>query len=575
MNINGIPTLILCLFLFGTLGLEGRHLRTERTKDSLALITVIQHFESRKSRDLDSLKTVLAQSLEKARKLHSTYFEKSFLIGLSTTYSDIGGTDNYAKSIAYAMEALTLGKHIADGKTEFNALIQLSSVYRRLNNLPKALTYGIRAVRISNNTERFQDLHRGMSRGNLGNLYFRLQLYDSAIVYLKKSKTILRPLNDRLANAAANNIGTCYMELSQIPLAIPYFEEAYAGYEENGQQLYVAMVAENLGNCYLKLASYHTAERHLSESFRLAEQLGSKRQQMRSAIYLSKLYNVLDQTDSALYYVDLVGRTIDSLGTLDEKYEYIKQRERLLEKTNDSVASQLKYHKWALRLKDSLEKHENIPKTTSLLLSAKEVSKTRQISRFEKKLSGKKRVILVIGCGMAILGIYLFFVKRKHVQKQRKATRNLNSVISEKERLNRKVTRYSASMSVNNEMMDRLSLKLNEIVKEERISEKTKRLIRATRKDIGSNLKTNQLWGEFFAQFEETHPGFTKHLVTIYNVTPTELKICCFLKMNISLKDMASMMHIQYASVRQGLFRLKKKLGLPKDQSVFEFIHSV
>ena len=58
-------------------------------------------------------------------------------------------------------------------------------------------------------------------------------------------------------------------------------------------------------------------------------------------------------------------------------------------------------------------------------------------------------------------------------------------------------------------------------------------------------------------------------------LTANELKLCTFLRLNLSTKEIAQLMNISLRGVELSRYRLRKKLELPTETSLFEFFNSI
>ena len=55
-------------------------------------------------------------------------------------------------------------------------------------------------------------------------------------------------------------------------------------------------------------------------------------------------------------------------------------------------------------------------------------------------------------------------------------------------------------------------------------------------------------------------------------LTPADLRLCAYLKMGLSSKDIAPLMNISFRSVEMSRYRLRKKLGLDRAVNLTEFL---
>ena len=97
------------------------------------------------------------------------------------------------------------------------------------------------------------------------------------------------------------------------------------------------------------------------------------------------------------------------------------------------------------------------------------------------------------------------------------------------------------------------------------------RLVRQINKEIDNEKQ----WKVFETHFEHVHEEFLTRIKTNYpNLTPRELKLCAYLRMNISSKEISVLMNISTRGVEISRYRLRKKLGISRDINLTDFILS-
>jgi ligand-binding sensor domain-containing protein/DNA-binding CsgD family transcriptional regulator len=92
-------------------------------------------------------------------------------------------------------------------------------------------------------------------------------------------------------------------------------------------------------------------------------------------------------------------------------------------------------------------------------------------------------------------------------------------------------------------------------------------------KRINREIDNKQQWKVFEAHFEAVHEDFLKRLKEQYpGLSPRELKLCAYLRLNISTKEIALLMNISPRGVEISRYRLRAKLGLKRKDSLVDFI---
>lgn len=88
--------------------------------------------------------------------------------------------------------------------------------------------------------------------------------------------------------------------------------------------------------------------------------------------------------------------------------------------------------------------------------------------------------------------------------------------------------------------------------------------------------KNSANWDQFAAHFDELIDGFLNRLKTAHpNLTRTDLKVCAYLRLNFSSKQIAQLQNISVRGVEIHRYRLRKKLELPTELSLSEYLASI
>jgi len=102
--------------------------------------------------------------------------------------------------------------------------------------------------------------------------------------------------------------------------------------------------------------------------------------------------------------------------------------------------------------------------------------------------------------------------------------------------------------------------------------EELNRLVRK----IDRELDDRQSWNVFETHFDRVHENFFLRLREKYKMlTPKDLRMCAFLRMNLSSKEIAPLQNISIRSVEISRYRLRKKLNLPHDKNLTDFIMGI
>jgi DNA-binding CsgD family transcriptional regulator len=93
---------------------------------------------------------------------------------------------------------------------------------------------------------------------------------------------------------------------------------------------------------------------------------------------------------------------------------------------------------------------------------------------------------------------------------------------------------------------------------------------------IDESLSSEDDWTIFQSNFDRIHENFFRNLHTHYpDLTSNDLRLCAYLRLNLSSKDIANLMNISLKGVEAGRYRLRKKLNISAEKSLTEFMIEV
>lgn len=92
-------------------------------------------------------------------------------------------------------------------------------------------------------------------------------------------------------------------------------------------------------------------------------------------------------------------------------------------------------------------------------------------------------------------------------------------------------------------------------------------------REIDTHLEGDHDWEMFEESFNRVHDDFFKRIMHEFpDLTPGDLRLAAYLKMNLSSKEIAPLLNISIRGIENKRYRLRKKLGLPEESNLTEFI---
>ena len=177
--------------------------------------------------------------------------------------------------------------------------------------------------------------------------------------------------------------------------------------------------------------------------------------------------------------------------------------------------------------------------------------------------------------------------KKRYLEKEEKL-RN-DAIVAEKEIIRLRNERLRADMihkdkelantAINlvqkNKQLNKIKndlLKIQADLKEDLVKGRINMIIRKIDKETSND----ESWSLFETNFEQVHEDFLKRIKELHpDISPKELKLSAYLRMNISSKEIATLMNITTRGVEISRYRLRRKFKLNRDQNLTDYILSI
>ena len=97
--------------------------------------------------------------------------------------------------------------------------------------------------------------------------------------------------------------------------------------------------------------------------------------------------------------------------------------------------------------------------------------------------------------------------------------------------------------------------------------------MRQVKRMLDQELEGEDYWKEFNLYFEQIDKSFVKDIQKKHpRLTSNDLRLCSLLRLNLSTKEIASLLNISSRGVEQGRYRLKKRLELESGEDLAKYI---
>lgn len=145
-------------------------------------------------------------------------------------------------------------------------------------------------------------------------------------------------------------------------------------------------------------------------------------------------------------------------------------------------------------------------------------------------------------------------------------------LLQELENKNRELANAAMNIVYKNEMLNNLHHELTNL-NDSNGNKLSHEQLRKVNKLIDEAHSDDRDWDLFEKSFNEAHENFFKKLKSEYpELVPNDLKLCAYLRLNMSSKEIASLLNISTRGVEIRRYRLRKKLNLPTSKNLTEFL---
>lgn len=506
----------------------------------------------------------------------------------------------YVKSIGMLTEARTLAEKNGWHEQHFLATNNIGANYYNMLDYGEALKYYLEGYTIA--VKELEPKHEMVVLNNIAILYSKQKEYDKAKEYLVKAYNIARKNNDSVKIGLYSlNLGHLANETGNLKSARRYITESFPFIKKDRQMLLLAQIG--LAENDLLLGNIRQAREKAQELYKTAPNLNFNEVGTSLMLIITESYLKEKNYNGAIESAhDLLAATPNA-----------ETKKALFELLSKAYAGSGNYNE-ALKAKDSvisaIEELDNI-KNQALLTNSQvkfEVQDYKnRLAINEEKLASERTLFYSIGAVIlaAVTILILIFRNRaiKHKQKKAIAERNqqiialelekekngnllLEQQIKEKEtqalleqeRLkneiearNRKLSAKALYLSGRDQLIEEI---IDGLSANAEVSKNT--ALQNHIKTLKDHLKSNDEWDSFITHFEEVNQGFLNKLKALHpSLNANDIRFISYTYMNLSTKEIATMLNITLEACRKRKERIAAKLELPDNVQLYDYLSAI
>lgn len=501
----------------------------------------------------------------RALEMSRIFNDNSLLYDIYTQYSNVLQiSGNYSIAMEYLFTYLGIldsgpkssGDKLKVMEQYLKVYTLIANCYIGLNELDKSLEYYNKSLALCDEIRKENpsfdyEAKTVVIYSNLGSVYINKWEFDKALQYYRLTLRYLEKENNpSYLSSAYNNIGIIYKAKEQYDSAFFYYHKALEIRLKQNDLRGLAQVYTNIGDCYYQVKDYRKAISTLNDAMSLGRKTGALSTQMKAANFLSDAYAKVDDYKNAL------------------------AMQKLFKQLNDSIIND-----------------NNIKRTTQLELQYQfdKKQKEREIEqKIELAIKDRKALvamltagILLLSCLVLILFLILFRyrmsrtkliqqnleLESKHLQLEKQ---HLNEDLEVR---NKELTTHVMYLLRKNEFLISISEKLDQI--RGSLDPATAKQVQDIIRELKSNVDST-VWEEFEVRFQQVHRDFYQKLNASFpDLTPNEKKLCAFLHLNMTTKDISGITFQSPKSIQVARTRLRKRLGIDHDENLVSFLQQL
>jgi len=123
------------------------------------------------------------------------------------------------------------------------------------------------------------------------------------------------------------------------------------------------------------------------------------------------------------------------------------------------------------------------------------------------------------------------------------------------------------------EMLNQIQSDLKKVITGDQDIDSIKKEVNRVIRVLNNDQQLDNEWEHFAHHFDEVHRNFLKRISEKYpQLRPNDHRLCAYLRMNLSTKEIANLLNLSVRGVEASRYRLRKKINLPGNVNLTEFM---
>jgi len=404
----------------------------------------------------------------------------------------------------------------------------------------------------------------GIIYNNLANYFKDLEDIPSAKAYYGKAKKVFEARGDKRAVAMVyNNLGVIYRKINLLDSALYVYEEANKLLVSINNSFLLAQNTLNMGNVFEQKGQLDQAETAFLKCLELSESSKLQYGVLLSTLNLGNLYRLKKDFPRSKDWLNRALKLSNSMGLAREKGLVLERLSWLARDTNNFEEAYAQSVK-AAAIQDSLTS-ESVKKEVQALQKKFENEKSEN-EILNLKTKNQQVTLGLLGAGIGILA--LIIVVLVVLNRQKRILNEKLIVESQREALSKTVKVKDMELTAQALQLLQIKKRIEESGEDATVMGEEKKLRLPARESFDVLLQ------DFENRISTYNEDFYEKLLGTYpELKPSELKLCSYLRLNLSTKELAEILNKSVRTIENARFSIRKKMGLgPEDNLVGKLI---
>ncbi len=493
----------------------------------------------------------------------------------------VGKTEIYKENFQYdsALILLEKAKKIA---LEHNYQSAMGNIYNNMANIfnnegnnNEAIKNYIKAAEIFREQKYWMAV--AIAYQNIGIINTQIKNYKAGIEYFKLAVDInekgkyLKGLQKNY-----NSLGIAYAEIDSIEQARYYYNLSLENAHQEHNEYDLAKAHLNIANFLKRQEIFDEAKAHYDSAYYYCEKNNILIGLIITKLNLGNFFSETKQYDKSLQILREAQKAIAPIKHPDLKAAIYGSLSTAFKHLN-IYDSALFYFEQNKQITDSISSQES--KNTIFELEKKYQSerKAREIAELhntleEEKMRSKAILYALIVLAVVLILFVLLFLARRRANRlaDKLRKKEYQELTNTMELRNQELVSKALMVSNLNGQLDKIHKHIKLI--KPSLSKKNAKQLDILVEDLEITLPEHA-WSEFETRFEQVHQGFFKQLAKLHpELSPTELKICSLLRLNMSTKDIALLTNRSVGTVDNIRCSIRRKLDLQSEDNLTAFL---